>query len=147
MKEQMPTPMTERVPKTFALCVHAQCPMADRCLRRMVWDTVVDSEEQVPIISPSYALPGEECRYFRSAERVTYARGFRGMQSQMLPGQYMAFSQQLIGRFSRNCYYERRRGERLCSPADIAYIREALASIGLPHLDFDAYEEHYNFID
>lgn len=147
MKELKPTKIDDRVPKTFSLCIHAQCPMADRCLRRMVWSAVADSEVQFSIISPSCALPSEDCRYFRSTERATYARGFRGMQAQMLPAQYMAFSQRLIGHFSRNCYYERRRGERLCSPADIVYIREVLASIGLPHLEFDAYEEHYNFVD
>lgn len=147
MEEPRTTTMDERVPKTFSLCIHSQCPVAEHCLRRMAWSTVVDSEERFSIISPSRALPGEECRYFRPNERATYARGFRGMQSLMLPAQYKAFSQRLIGHFSRNCYYERRRGERLCSPADIAYIREVLASIGLPHLEFDAYEEHYNFVD
>lgn len=147
MEKPTTTLMDERIPKTFSLCIHAQCPMADRCLRRVAWDTLVESEECVTIISPLRALQGEGCRYFRSAQRVTYARGFRGMQSQMLPAQYMAFSQRLISHFSRNSYYERRRGDRLCSPADIAFIREVLSSIGLSHLEFDAYEVHYNFVD
>lgn len=147
MEKPTTTLMDERSPKTFSLCIHAQCPMADRCLRRVAWDALVESEECVTIISPLRALQGEGCRYFRSAQRVTYARGFRGMQSQMLPAQYMAFSQRLISHFSRNSYYERRRGDRLCSPADIAFIREVLASIGLFHLEFDAYEVHYNFVD
>ena len=147
MNPQTTTTTEDRVPKTFALCIHAQCPMAERCLRRMAWSAVVDSEEQFPIISPSYAVSGEECRYYRSAERVVYARGFRGMQARMVPGQYIAFSQRLISHFSRNSYYERRRGERLCSPKDMAYIREVLADLGLAHLEFDAYEERCNFID
>ena len=147
MNSQTTTTTEDRVPKTFALCIHEQCPMAERCLRRMAWSAVVDNEEQFPIISPSYAVSGEECRYFRSAERVVYARGFCGMQARMLPGQYAAFSQKLISHFSRNCYYERRRGDRLCSPKEIAYIREVLAEIGLPALEFDAYEERYNFCD
>lgn len=141
------TTIEDRVPKTFALCIHEQCPLAERCLRRMAWSAVVDGEEQFSIISPSYAVPDEECRYFRSADRAVYARGFRGMQARMLPAQYVAFSQRLIGHFSRNCYYERRRGDRLCSPKDIAYIREVLVELNLGHLEFDAYEEHYNFID
>lgn len=141
------TTIEDRVPKTFALCIHEQCPLAERCLRRMAWSAVVDGEEQFSIISPSYAVPDEECHYFRSADRAVYARGFRGMQARMLPAQYVAFSQRLIGHFSRNCYYERRRGDRLCSPKDIAYIREVLVELNLGHLEFDAYEEHYNFID
>ena len=147
MNTQMTTTTEDRIPKTFALCIHEQCPLAERCLRRMAWSTIADSEEVFPIISSSYAVPGEECRYFRSAERVVYARGFRGMQARMLPGQYEAFSQRLIGYFSRNSYYERRRGKRLCSPKEMAYIREVLADLGLAHLEFDAYEERCNFID
>ena len=147
MKQQTTTKVEDRVPKTFALCIHEQCPIASSCLRRMVWSTVADNEERFPIISPSRAIPGEDCCYFRPAERSVYARGFRGMQAQMLPAQYVAFSQRLTSYFSRNCYFERRRGDRLCSPKDIAYIREVLAEIGLPALDFDAYEEHYNFAD
>ena len=147
MKELKPTKIDDRVPKTFSLCIHAQCPMADTCLHRMVWSAVPDSEEHLTVLNPSCAVPGMGCRYYRSAEKEVFARGFRGMQAQMLPAQYAQFSGKLMHYFSRNCYYERRRGERLCSPADIAYIREVLASIGLPHLEFDAYEEHYNFVD
>ena len=147
MEKPTTTLMDERIPKTFSLCIHAQCPMADRCLRRVAWDTLVESEECVTIISPLRALQGEGCRYFRSAQRVTYARGFRGMQAQMLPAQYAQFSGKLMHCFSRNCYYERRRGDRLCSPKEMAYIREVLAEIGLPTLEFDAYEERYNWID
>lgn len=147
MNQQTTVKTEDRVPRSFALCIHEQCPMANSCLRRMVWDTVVEKEERFSIISPSRTVPGENCSYFRSAERAIYARGFRGMQAQMLPAQYMAFSQRLTSYFSRNCYFERRRGDRLCSPKDIAYIREVLAEIGLPALEFDAYEEHYNFAD
>ena len=110
------TTIEDRVPKNFALCIHEQCPVAGQCLRRMAWNAVMDGEEIFSIISPSRAVPGEECHYFRSAEPVVYACGFRGMQARMLPTQYAVFSQRLISHFSRNCYYERRRGERLCSP-------------------------------
>ena len=136
-----------QVPHNFALCLHAECPMADTCLHRMVWSAVPDSEEHLTVLNPSCTVPGAECRYYRSAQKEVYARGFRGMQARMVPGQYIAFSQRLISHFSRNSYYERRRGERLCSPKDMAYIREVLADLGLAHLEFDAYEERCNFID
>ena len=113
------TPIEDKVPKDFTLCIHEQCSVAGRCLRRMAWSAVVDSEKIISAISSSYAVPGEECHYFRSAERVVYARGFCDMQARMLPGQYVAFSQKLISLFSRDCYYERRRGERLCSPNSV----------------------------
>lgn len=135
------------VPHNFALCLHAGCPMADTCLRRMVWSAIPESEEHLTVLNPSCAVPGEECRYYRSAQKEVYARGFRGMQARMLPAQYAKFSGKLMTYFSRNCYYERRRGDRLCSPKEIAYIREVLAEIGLPALEFDAYEERYNLCD
>ena len=50
------------------------------------------------------------------------------------------------GHLTQLCY-EHCRGERLCSPKDMAYIREVLACLDLAHLEFDAYEERCNFID
>ena len=136
-----------QVPHNFALCLHDGCAMAATCLHRMVWSAVPESEEHLTVLNPSCAVPGAECRYYRSAQKEVYARGFRGMQAQMLPAQYTQFSGKLMHCFSRNCYYERRRGDRLCSPKEMAYIREVLAEIGLPALKFDAYEERYNFCD
>ena len=136
-----------QVPHNFALCLHAECPMAGSCLRRMVWNAIPKSEEQLTVLNPSCITPGEQCKWYRSAQKEVYARGFRGMQAQMLPAQYAQFSGKLMCYFSRNCYYERRRGDRLCSPKEMAYIREVLAEIGLPALEFDAYEERFNFSD
>ena len=102
-----------QVPHNFALCLHAECPMADTCLHRMVWSTVPDSEEHLTVLNPSCTVPGAECRYYRSAQKEVYARGFRGMQAQMLPAQYAQFSGKLMHCFSRNRYFERRRGDRL----------------------------------
>ena len=136
-----------QVPRNFALCLHADCLMAATCLRRMVWSVVPGDEEYLTILNPSCTAAHEGCRYYRSAQKAVYARGFCGMQAQMLPAQYAKFSDILTHYFSRNCYYERRRGDRLCSPKEMAYIREVLAEIGLPALEFDAYEERYNFCD
>ena len=136
-----------QVPYSFALCLHTQCPMASTCLRRLVWDAVPDSQEQLNVLNPSCTTSSDTCCHYRPVQKEVYARGFCGMQAQMLPAQYAKFSDKLIKYFSRNCYYERRRGDRLCSPKEIVYIREVLTSIGLPHLEFDAYEERYNFAD
>lgn len=42
-----------QVPYNFALCLHTQCPMASTCLRRLVWDTVV----QEFMLADSSGLP------------------------------------------------------------------------------------------
>jgi hypothetical protein len=69
------------------------------------------------------------------------------MKQKMLPGQYDEFMVRLIGRFGRTGYYERRRGERLCSPSEIEAVRKVLQEIGLPDLEFDGYEKLYNWCD
>ena len=136
-----------QMPQGFSLCIHEACPLAEQCLRRMAWAALPASEERICIINPMLATPSEACRYYRSIAPVTYARGFRGMQSQMLPAQYARFTEALMKRFSRSSYYEHRRGTMLCSPSDIAYIRDVLSELGLSGLEFDAYEEHYNWSD
>lgn len=136
-----------QVPQTFPLCIHDACPLAEQCLRHLAWTALPASEEHVNIVNPKCAAPGETCRFYRSAEPVIYARGFRGIQAKMLPAQYAKFSERLMKHFSRTSYFEHRRGTMLCSPSDIAYIRGVLDELGLFDLEFDAYEERYNWID
>ena len=64
MKLQTTIKMKDRVAKTFALCIHEQCPMAESCLHRTMWNTVSDSKEHFSIISPSRTTPDGECCYF-----------------------------------------------------------------------------------
>ena len=65
----------------------------------------------------------------------------------MIPRQYQTFSVSLIGKFGRTGYFERRRGERLCSPSEIKAVRTVLKEIGLPDLEFDDYLKQYNWCD
>ena len=74
-------------------------------------------------------------------------QGFKKMQQSMLPSQYQEFMYRLIGKFGRTSYFERRRGERLCSPADIEVVKKVLSDIGLPELEFDGYQKQLNFWD
>ena len=136
-----------QVPQTFFLCIHDACHLANQCLRHMVWAALPATEEHISIINPKCVTPSDTCRHYRSAAPVTFARGFRGMQAKMLPAQYTKFSERLMKHFSRTSYYEHRRGTMLCSPSDMVYIRGVLDELGLPHLEFDAYEERYNWID
>ena len=96
-------------------------------------------------LSAPYGLEG--CEYFRTDVPATYARGFVKMKQEMLPRQYDEFSVRLIGKFGRTGYYERRRGERLCKPSEIEFIRKVLQEMKLPNFEFDAYEKHLNWYD
>ena len=78
---------------------------------------------------------------------ATYAKGFVQMKQEMLPRQYDEFKCRLTGKFGRTGYYERRRGERLCSPSEIKAIRTVLQELKLPNLEFDGYVKQYNWCD
>lgn len=69
------------------------------------------------------------------------------MQQEMLPRQYQEFMIRLIGKFGRTGYFERRRGERLCTPKEIEIVRSVLQELGLPQLEFDNYLQKHNFWD
>jgi len=69
------------------------------------------------------------------------------MKEDMLPRQYKVFMNRLQSAFGRTGYFERRRGDKLCSPKDIKTIEAVLKNLDLQHLGFDAYEQRYNWDD
>ena len=70
------------------------------------------------------------------------------MQKQMFPGQYDTFKSILIRKFSRNPYFERRRGETALSPNEQDIVLRALRRAGVTtKLDFDSYEDNINWYD
>ncbi len=135
------------VPDGYVLCTQSDCPMASHCLRQMAMQVLTDRERTLRIANPLLTLPSEQCEFYRSDEPQVYARGFVAMQQEMLPRHYKVFMHRLLERFGRTGYFERRRGERLCTPTDIKAIEALLQDLGLQHLDFDAYEHHYNWND
>ncbi len=145
--EKKKTFTTDEVPGGFAMCTCKDCKVADHCLRHMAFEDVGKDNRILCSVNPLKAVPTAECEYFRTDELATYARGFKNMQKSMIPGQYDTFMVKLIGKFGRTGYYERRRGQRLCSPSDIEAIRAVLQTLGLPDLAFDSYEKHYKWFD
>ena len=135
------------VPRSFVLCDQSSCPKASCCLRQMAMQVAGRRDRFLTIVNPQRTALSAKCAYYRDATPVAYGRGFLHMQSQMLPAQYREFSYSLRRQFGRNAYYERRSGRHLCSPSEVACVRRRLASLGLSHLDFDAYEERYNWDD
>ena len=137
----------EDVPSGFALCMRNDCKVCEHCLRHMAYNDVGKDQKILMIVNPLLVVPNEQCEHFRTDELATYAKGFVRMKDEMLPRQYDEFMVRLIGRFGRTGYYERRRGERLCKPSEIEFIRKVLQEMKLPDLEFDAYEEHLNWYD
>ena len=137
----------KEVPDYYMLCIKSDCPMASHCLRQMAMNMLTKKYKIVQIVNPLFTEPSEKCEFYRPDEPQKFARGFAKMQEEMLPWQYKTFSCRLQGKFGRTGYFERRRGQRLCSPKDIMLVKAVLKEIGMEHLDFDAYEQLYNWND
>ena len=133
------------VPDGYPFCIVTDCPVAEHCLRQKARQMLGKSDKIVKVVNPLLTQPSEQCEFYRSDEPQVFARGFAAMKEEMLPRQYKVFMMRLQDHFGRTGYFERRRGERLCSPADIIVIEKVLASLGLSHLGFDAYERHLNW--
>lgn len=137
----------EEVPDGYPFCVVDGCPVAEHCLRQKARQMLDKRFKIVKIVNPRLTQPSEQCEFYRSDEPQVFARGFAAMKEEILPRQYKVFMSRLQGHFGRTGYFERRRGERLCSPSDIATIQYVLDELSLSHLGFDAYECHYNWSD
>ncbi len=136
------------VPGGYGLCTRNDCAVCNHCLRHIAYNDVVTKELWViNHVNPLRVVPNAQCPFFRSDELATYAKGFVKMKQEMLPRQYDEFKCRLTGKFGRTGYYERRRGERLCSPSDIRKIRAVLQELKLPELEFDGYVKQLNWYD
>lgn len=137
----------EEIPDWYTVCMKSDCPVADHCLHQLAMRLLTDRYNVIKIVNPMLTQPSDKCQFYRTDEPQTYARGFKNMQQEMIPHQYATFMCRLIGQFGRTGYFERRRGERLCSPRDIKLIENVLEELGLKNLSFDKYEQKYNWDD
>lgn len=137
----------KEVPDGYTVCIKSDCPLANNCLRQLAMQVLTKQNRIVRIVNPLLTQPSEQCEFYRSDEPQVYARGFAAMKEEMLPRQYKVFMSRLQSKFGRTGYFERRRGDRLCSPKDIKVVETVLKDLGLQHLGFDAYEQRYNWND
>ena len=85
--------------------------MAAECLHQVAFQTLQESQIYLSLINPRKATKSEECKFYRDAKPVMFARGFTGFQKKMFTEQYQIFMRTLIGEFGRNEYFAYRRGE------------------------------------
>ena len=137
----------KEVPNGYTVCIKADCPLANSCLRQLAMQVLTKQHKIVRIVNPLLTQPSEQCEFYRSDEPQVYARGFAAMKEEMLPRKYKVFMNRLQSVFGRTGYFERRRGDKLCSPKDIKTVEAVLKDLGLQHLSFDAYEQRYNWDD
>jgi hypothetical protein len=103
---------------------------------------VSTDEPFVRIVNPSLASSNTDCPFYRDSSPVRFAKGFVKMKDEMTTKQYSEFMYRLIGKFGRNPYFVRRRGERLLPPSEQEIVLKVLKDIGIEkELKFDSYEE------
>ena len=135
-------------PDNYPVCVHAQCPKAGECLHRIAFEKLRTEKEYMRLLNPDHCTADDHCTKFRSSKPERYARGFAHFQRRMYLDQYDRFMTMLIGRFGRNPYFERRRGDTALSPAEQTVVLQALRKAGVTEeMEFDSYEDAINWYD
>ena len=136
------------IPNGYSVCEHSACPQAESCLHQIAYRQLKETDEYLKLINPSRCSQSAECPYYRNDEPVTYARGFTNFQTKMFPQQYKEFMARCISHWSRNPYFERRRGDYPLPPSEQEFILQALRDCGVTdELQFDSYEQLMNWYD
>ena len=65
----------KEVPDNYTLCVKADCPMADHCLRQLAMQVLTSRNKILKIVNPLLTQPSEQCEFYRSDEPQVFARG------------------------------------------------------------------------
>ena len=115
---------------------------------QIVYPVKLEKKDILSVVNPTKCSQDAKCKFFRSNKPITYARGFAHFQKRMFPDQYDRFSMILLGKFGRNAYYERRRGDTALTPKEQRIVLDALKKVGVKEdMTFESYEENTNWYD
>lgn len=134
------------IPTNYPLCLHADCPKAETCLRQLAFRQQAELGTYLRLVNPTKCTKQDDCPYYADNRPVRFAKGFTNFQKQMYPGQYDKFMTMLICHFGRNAYFMRRRGETILPPKEQEVIKNALKRSGITQaMEFDQYVEGFNW--
>ena len=141
------TRIYEDIPAEYPLCMHADCPKTESCLRQLAFRRHAELGMFLKLINPALCTKQSNCPHYVSNQPVRFAKGFTNFQKQMYPDQYDKFMTTLICHFGRNQYFKRRRGDIVLSPDEQEEIKAVLEKVGVNHpMEFDQYIEAINWI-
>ena len=141
------TKIYKDIPENYPLCIHADCRMADSCLRQLAYRRHDELCTFLRLINPAKCSKGTDCPYYVNNQPVRFAKGFVNFKKQMYPDQYDRFMTLLICHFGRNQYFKRRRGDIVLPPEEQEVIRYTLEKVGVTQpMEFDDYIEAINWI-
>lgn len=129
------------VPMGYAHCFNASCPRSGECLRHWAAGAATVAPEQIAVVNPRRIASADSCPYFRCAQPVRMARGFRNALATVPSGQVKNVASAISRLYNQRYYYRMRRGEYALAPAQQEVISGILAAAGasLP-IAFDYYE-------
>ena len=134
------------MPKNFGICHITECPLAETCLRHIVYPIVAAQKEPfIGTINPTwYSAQNGKCRFYLKNEKVRRARGFMQIL-RAIPAEHMgSFRTSAMTQMGYKRYYQARRGEILLTPAEEKLIIRLAQRFGVQLTDyFDTYEEVY----
>lgn len=136
-----------KVPYQYAMCLNQKCPKANTCLRQLTEQSVPENIKQWVIISPkNLATIEDDCPYYRSNNKVRYAKGFIKILDDIPHKQMQTVVSCLISYLGRRTYYRSRKGERLLTPFEQQQVLAILKNCKVVHpQEFDAYIEDYDW--
>ena len=138
----------DHAPGNFSFCFKSECAMAGECLRALVARDINTERKCISVINPLLANPvgGSSCAYFRKAERVRVAYGFRKALAKIESGKVGGVRTAMLGLVCQRNYYYLLSGEKPIFPAMQRKIENILCRYGLSApIAFDRYEWHYEW--
>lgn len=144
MKEELDL---STMPSQYSFCLNHQCPKATTCLRQLAEQSITNEVKYWSVISPKHlaTLKGD-CPYYRSSQKVRYAKGFIAILGELPHKQMEVVISRLIGHFNQRTYYRVRKGERPLSPSEQRSVLRIIKNCGTTKaLEFDAYYEDYDW--
>lgn len=127
--------------KNKALCVHADCEMAECCLRQIGYHEIEDTDKTLKILNPNIVSKKADCEYLARLVTVRFARGFKKVFGLIPSDVANSIYHSLMAHFGKNQYYDRRNGKLLLPPTEQEYIKGLFGSFGITSDVFDSYEE------
>ena len=136
----------QNVPKNYVHCLNAQCPRSADCLRFQVALHANPETSFFQVVNPACVVDKKECQYFRPDCLRSFALGITHLFDNLPLKKAVKMRKILYGHFKKNMFYRILNKERLISPEEQDFIREAFYKEGIEEeLVFDKYVDKYDW--
>ena len=133
------------MPKHYTVCFQTECPLATKCLRRIVAQEGVLEDSVVFAVNPA-RHHGEKCKYFRENKMVRMAYGMVNSYEDVKARHIVRLRRAIINYFGRGSYYLRRNGKHAITPKEQQYIASVFSKYGY-EVQFDSFKEEVQWDD